>query len=233
MSVIEVDGQYRKLAEHLLGNVFIAEDESALQNSNGAVILEKSGKYVKGRYSLSGGSVGLFEGKKIGRAKNLEKLHEEIVAQEAVVNGLKDNIQHKHNEVIGFNEQLKEQAIKQSQQDINNLTNQLFALQNKIENLHAQQSTSRNRVEELQQQLESTTAAISGTRSELNELLKLIEETNAENYWKSKPRTSRQNTEYNNANTIYNEFNLSLTRQQSRINSLRQELVSRTTSLRI
>ena len=50
-----------------------------LQNSNGAVVLEKHGKYVKGKYSLTGGSVGLFEGKKIGRAKNLEKLQEEII----------------------------------------------------------------------------------------------------------------------------------------------------------
>ena len=56
-----------------------------LQNSNGVVVLEKHGKYVKGKYSLTGGSVGLFEGKKIGRVKNLEKLQEEIYAQEAVV----------------------------------------------------------------------------------------------------------------------------------------------------
>ena len=41
-------------------------------------MLERSGKYVKGKYTLSGGSVGLFEGKRIGRAKNLEKLREEI-----------------------------------------------------------------------------------------------------------------------------------------------------------
>ena len=74
MDVIEVDEQYRKLAEQLLGNVFIADDEEALENSNGAVVLERHGKYVKGKYSLTGGSVGLFEGKKIGRAKNLEKL---------------------------------------------------------------------------------------------------------------------------------------------------------------
>ena len=80
MSVIEVDDKYRKLAEHLLGNVFIAENEDALQNSNGSVVLEKNGKYVKGKYSLTGGSVGLFEGKKIGRAKNLEKLQEEIAS---------------------------------------------------------------------------------------------------------------------------------------------------------
>ena len=95
MGVIEVDEKYTNLAEHLLGNVFIAENEEALQNSNGAVVLEKTGKYVKGKYSLTGGSVGLFEGKKIGRAKNLEKLREEIDAQDEVVNELKAEIQAK------------------------------------------------------------------------------------------------------------------------------------------
>ncbi len=73
MQVIEVDSAYRGLAEHLLGNVFIAENEAAMENSNGAVVLEKTGKYVKGKYSITGGSVGLFE-EKIGRAKNLEKV---------------------------------------------------------------------------------------------------------------------------------------------------------------
>jgi len=44
-------------------------EEALAAGSNGSVILEKTGKYVKGKYSLTGGSVGLFEGKKIGRAK--------------------------------------------------------------------------------------------------------------------------------------------------------------------
>lgn len=223
LSVIEVDSNYKSLAYHLLGNVFIAEDESALENSNGHIILEKTGKYVKGKYSIIGGSVGLFEGKKIGRAKNLEKLIEEIHTQEQVVAGIRQTIQEKHNEVIGYNEQLKEQAIKQTQQEINQLTNQVFALQNKVENLHALQSTSRNRLEELQQQLETSQQSISGTRSELTELLQLIEETGSrlveieQSY-----KTAEQ--EYNSANAVYNEFNLSLTRQQSRINSIKQEL---------
>ena len=80
MDVIEVDEQYLKLADHLLGNVYIAEDEEALADSNGSLMLEKNGKYVKGKYSLTGGSVGIFEGKKIGRAKNLVKLHERNLA---------------------------------------------------------------------------------------------------------------------------------------------------------
>ena len=113
LSVVEIDGKYGELAKHLLGNVVIAENEDALTNSNGSVVLEKTGKYVKGKYSLTGGSVGLFEGKKIGRAKNLEKLAEEIAAQDIIVTELKATIQARHNEVIAFNEQLKENAIKQ------------------------------------------------------------------------------------------------------------------------
>jgi hypothetical protein len=39
---------------------------------------------------------------------------------------LKSAIQEKHDEVIGYNEQLKEQAIRQTQEDINRLTNFVF-----------------------------------------------------------------------------------------------------------
>jgi len=135
--VIEVDEAYKSLAQHLLGNVFIAENDEALENINGAIVLEKTGKYVKGKYTLTGGSVGLFEGKKIGRAKNLEKLKEEIAVQENIVNILKGDIQSKHNLVIGFNNELKENVIRQTEQEINQLTNQVFAAKNKIENLQA------------------------------------------------------------------------------------------------
>jgi len=227
IDVIEVDAQYKKLAEHLLGNVFIAENEEVLNNSNGAVVLEKTGKYVKGKYALTGGSVGLFEGKKIGRAKNLEKLRDEIAALETVVSGIKASIQEKHNEVIGFNEQLKENVIKQTQSDINTLTNQVFALQNKIENLHAQQSSSRNRLEEMQQNLESTNGSVSGTREELSTLVRQFEEVGMKLMEVEGEYKAAENA-YNEANAQYNEFNLSLTRQQSRINSLKQELAFKT-----
>ena len=88
--------------------------------------MKRHGKYVKGKYSLTGGSVGLFEGKKIGRAKNLEKILQDVIAHEKIVIGLKTEIQSRHNEVIRFNEQLKEQALRQVQEDINRLNNQLF-----------------------------------------------------------------------------------------------------------
>ena len=223
MQVIEVDDNYRQLAEHLLGNVFIAENEEALANSNGSVVLEKSGKFVKGKYSLTGGSVGLFEGKKIGRAKNMEKLQDEIRRQQTVVGNLKSAIQEKHEEVIGYNEQLKEQAIRQTQEEVNRLTNLVYSLQNKIENLHALQHTSQNKLEELQLNLEETIANIEDTRNAWTELVRIVGEL--------KEKTQAAETDYrsaevvyNNSSASYNEFNLQLTRQHSKISGLKQEL---------
>ncbi len=231
IQVIEVDEQYRRLAEHLLGNVFIAENDDVLNHSNGAVILEKTGKYVKGKYALTGGSVGLFEGKKIGRAKNLEKLYEEIQAQEAIVEGLKTAIQNKHNEVIGYNEQLKETAIKQAQEDINRLTNLVFSLQNKMENLQGMQSSSQNRLEEMQLSMEETMASIEGTRNEWTQLVNLLNEVRdklkvAEDDYRSAEAA------YNNSQAGYNEFNLQVTRQHSKINALTQELEFKSNQLK-
>lgn len=222
MDVIEVDDQYQKLAQHLLGNVYIAENEDALANSNGSVILEKNGKYVKGKYSLTGGSVGIFEGKKIGRAKNLAKLREEIAQQDVVVNALKADIQSKHNEVIAFNEQLKENAIRKAQEDINNLTNQVYSLHNKIENIHSQQQTSLQRLEEMQTNLDQTMSSIEGTRNEWMELVTAL--NGLRDTLRSSEIDYKQTEEtYNKASAEYNEFNLQVTRQQSRINALVQE----------
>lgn len=223
MSVIEVDDTYRKLAEHLLGNVFIAENEAALENSNGAVVLEKTGKYVKGKYSLTGGSVGLFEGKKIGRAKNLEKLQKEIAQLQTTVGDLKTAIQDKHNELAGYNEQLKEQAIRQTQDDINRLTNFVFSLQNKVENLHSQQDSSQGRLEELQLNLEETIAGIEDTRSAWTELVRIVSELKEKAQAAEEDYRSAEHA-YNSSSAQFNEFNLQVTRQHSRINGLKQEM---------
>ncbi|MFX7845154.1 hypothetical protein ABTK14_23145, partial [Acinetobacter baumannii] len=82
---------------------------------------------------------------------------------ESVVNLIKADIQFKHNEVIAFNDQLKEHAIKQAEQDINQLTNQVFAAKNKIENLLAAQQNGENRLQDIEQRLQDEQDAIAET----------------------------------------------------------------------
>jgi chromosome segregation protein len=223
LDVIEVDEQYRQLAGQLLGSVFIANDDSALENSNGFVILEKHGKYVKGSYTLTGGSVGLFEGKKIGRAKNLEKLREEITAQKTVVDDLNAQIQTRHNEVIAFNADLKETVIRQTEQEIQQLNNQLYGLQNKLENLQYSQSNAQNRIEDMQDQLDATHASIENVRNELGELNQTLADY-LQQLQEAETTYRNIEVEYNEINTQYNNLNLQVAREQSKISALKQEL---------
>lgn len=222
LSVVEVEEPYRKLAEQLLGNVFIADSEEALSNSNGFVVIEKQGRYVKGKFSLTGGSVGLFEGNKIGRAKNLEKLQLAIDQQQAIVDALRSTIQTRHNEVIAFNEDLREVALRQAEKEIQQLSNELFAIQNKVENLTNTQQSSGAKVTELQGQVEQITASVADVRSEFEQLNAAfsglqISLQGAENEFRSSELS------YNEATRQFNEFNLSITRQQSKISGLVQE----------
>jgi len=223
LSVIEVDEKYRKLAEYLLGNVFVAENEDALQNSNGFVVIEKTGKYVKGKYSLTGGSVGLIEGKKIGRVKNLEKLQDDILAQEVVVEKLRTEIQARHNEVIAFNEDLRENAVKETEREIQQLTNQVFALHNKLENLHSMQTSSLGRLEELNHQMLQTQQSVEGVRNQLAEYNEQLQAFTAKLAGAEEDFRTAESS-YNESTQQYNEFNLQVTRQQSKINALKQEL---------
>lgn len=223
MEVIEVEEQYRSLAIQLLGNVFIADDETALEDSNGSVILEKHGKYVKGQYTLSGGSVGLFEGKKIGRVKNLEKLHEEIIAQQKIVDDFNEQIKEKHNTVIEHNANLNEQLIRDREREIQQMNNQLFGLQNKLENFHHNQAQAQKRLAEMQAQLEQVRSTVGTAHNDLASLSKQLSENTIQ---LEEAETAYRNIEleYNEINAQYNNLNLHLHRQQSKINGLKQEL---------
>jgi chromosome segregation protein len=231
LAVIDVEEKYKPLAALLLGNVFIADSEDALENTNGFIVIEKNGKYVKGKYSLTGGSVGLFEGKKIGRAKNLEKLQEEISSQNYVVERLKEEIQARHNEVIAFNEDLRESAISDTEFEIQQLTNQVFSLHNKLENLHALQSQGQHRIEELNIQLQQTQSSVEGVRIDLQHLNEELQ-LNTNRLKDAEEAFKIEENNYNEANQQYNEFNLQVTRQQSKISALKQELEFKHNQLR-
>jgi chromosome segregation protein len=223
LDVIEVEPRYRKLAEHLLGHVLIAENDSVLETTTTHTIIEKSGKYVRGKYTLTGGSVGLFEGKKIGRAKNLEKLQLEITEQEAVVDLLKEQISKKHAEVIGFNEQLKEQAIRKTEQEILQLNNAVFAAQNKRENLQYLQENGARRIEQYQDQLEQQQDSLASIRETLETVAATLQQQRekliaAEEAYKS------AEAEFQQFAGLFNEGNLAFTRQQSKMEGIAQEL---------
>lgn len=222
LHVVEVETKYQSLIHYLLGQVVIAEDENNLPDDFDGVVLEKDGKFYKGKYSLSGGSIGLFEGKKLGRAKNLERLHEEILAQETVVLDLKHTIQMRHNEVIGFNDQLKENAIKQTEGAINQLVNHVYGIDNRMDNLRGMETNAVSRLEDLEQQQQDIHESQQTHREELDKYNTQLNELAGRLEIIEQEFTVAEQT-YNEANQSYNEYNLNVTRQQSKVTSLKQE----------
>ena len=224
LSVLEVDSKYAALASQLLGNVFIAENEQALQTEFDGILLEKTGKYVKGKYTLTGGSVGIFEGKKIGRAKNLEKLLADIQSQEKIVNELKEKIQVKHNAVLEFNELLKENEIRAIEQLVNTLINEVFANKNRLENLQLAQTSAATKLKEFEDKLQFEHTAISDTRISFEALNISLQETQTKLEAIELAYQAAEQA-YHLASGEFNEMNLQLTKQQSKIEALQQEVL--------
>ena len=224
LSVLEVDSKYAALASQLLGNVFIAENEQALQTEFDGILLEKTGKYVKGKYTLTGGSVGIFEGKKIGRAKNLEKLLADIQSQEKIVNELKEKIQVKHNAVLEFNELLKENEIRAIEQLVNTLINEVFANKNRLENLQLAQTSAATKLKEFEEKLQFEHTAIADTRIAFEALNISLQETQTKLEAIELAYQAAEQA-YHLASGEFNEMNLQLTKQQSKIEALQQEVL--------
>ena len=84
MDVVEFADPYKKLAAYLLDKVYIVNSESDIPDDvpEGTIFMARAGNISRRRFVLSGGSLGLFEGKRLGRAKNLEKLDKEIAKLE-------------------------------------------------------------------------------------------------------------------------------------------------------
>ena len=233
LSVVTVDDQYAELAKRLLGHVYVTNDDADISGvalKNGNVLVSKSGKMVAGKYTLGGGSIGLFEGNKIGRAKNLERLAKEIAELTATTTELKQYIADTQTQITGFNMALNDKAIEQARQEINRLQNHSVNLGNRVENYEQLNQQGDKRLQELQAQLDHTHENIKGTRADLEKItgeLKALQLTiqNAEADFQAVEK------EFNEITQQYNQQNIVYTRQHSKLDNLQQELQFRTNQL--
>jgi len=233
LSVVNVDKQYQALAEHLLGHVYIAESEDVLTRAdvhNGNVLIEKNGKVLRGKYTLGGGSIGLFEGNKIGRAKNLERLAAEIGELAESTTALRQQISETQTMITGFNQELNDKAIEQCRNEINRLNNQSINLAHRIENFEHLNQTGAKRLQDLEEQLADTQENISGTRGELDEINTELQALHTA-IQKAAEEFAMVEQDFNMAQQQYNNQNIQYTRQQSKIESLKQELSFRNNQL--
>lgn len=134
--VINIADDYKPLIESLLGNVYIFNgdvEELEVSDHQNITIISSKGTFLKKGYSLSGGSVGLFEGKKIGRKQNLEKLAVYIENNTKT----RDQEKAKFDKAIKDIEQLKSddlhKTIESLRKELNTTTQEKVKLEHQVQ----------------------------------------------------------------------------------------------------
>ena len=233
LDVVSYDEQYAALANKLLGNTWICEDEARIQQIElpaNMVAVVKTGRMIRGAHFLGGGSVGSFEGNKIGRAKNLERLAGEIKQHTEETTGLKNQLAEAQKELAGHNAALNDKTIEQTKQEISRMQNLVINLGHKIENFEQLNQQSDKRTGEIKKQLDDTQNSIHDVRVEMGKLSASLAELKTAIDEAEKDFRS-VDLGFNEVSRNYNQQNIAYTRQHSRLDTIKQELRFRTNQL--
>ncbi|MBN7816656.1 chromosome segregation protein SMC [Algoriphagus pacificus] len=222
--IIEFDVKYSRLINFILDNVYIVQgDHKDFPEDNESIFISESGKFTKRKFSLSGGSVGLFEGKRIGRAKNLEKLDKEIKDLNKKVSATRNNLDQKLSDLMKLKEVSYKKALEESQKQINEINQNYVSVRTKKEQLAELLSSNANKREDILDRIASLEESLTEIQPRLfeekaeyesaHEDLEVLNETLEE----ESAKLSEKSQAFNQENILYHQ-------QLNRVNSLDQEI---------
>ncbi len=241
LQIVETEHLYDNLMQHLLRNVYVLmndqEDASSIDLPDDSyTLLSQNGKYVRTSRSLSGGSVGLFSGKRIGRNKNLEELQKEIALLEKNRIKIRSEAEKNNEKLSKLKAQLSE-AIKETrlaEETFNKLNNETGTLKNRLENLTQNISSNQKRIEEIKKQIaDLETSYFSHSEGYEQQLLEL-----EKNYLgligkrdEKQQVVELMNKELEVLNTQFNQQNIQFIQLKNKIDTIVRDLAFRNSQL--
>ena len=222
---IETETAYKRLINYLLENVLVTDSDEIAKSlsTNDIILLSKSGRMVQRRYSLSGGSVGLFEGKKIGRKKNLEVLEVEIAQLEKDETKLSSQFYSLRSTLENLKSKITTDQITEERQKLNKLSQEKVSFLTRLENFENILHDARVKYESAILQIEELSGANQRIEVDLVAKINAVE--------KAKAGISEKDGSYRKiaddlsvASNSYNAKNIDFIRQQNKVNTLQREL---------
>ncbi len=228
VDLIQVDMVYQTLFNYLLQNVLIVENDGdilsfAHSENHSLVLLNKSGSFTKRKYSLSGGSVGLFEGKKIGRKKNLEVLEKEIKDTEGVASDLQKQLSQVRGDISFLKSTEQKATIQKAQNELNQTRQQKVFLQTRIDNFSTFIQEADDKKKRANEHIVGLKKTIENIDSQLVERKKASDDiknqmTAADGSYRSVADLMSE------LSTAFNEKNVEFIRQENKVSTLQREL---------
>lgn len=228
MDVVQVEEKYLPLVQHLLKNVWLSPEKSEkelirLAEGTQITLLHTDGNYVIRPSSISGGSVGLFEGKRIGRAKNLERLAKEIKKLQSDLDRFTDKKEENEALIKRYAQQSIQAEIEELKAQIQRSTNELIGVKTKHEQYKDFIQSSQNRKADIAQKLKEI-------REKLQVLGPTLEEQK-EKFEKDSKEISLLQENYDliseeliEISSAFNQANIRLHQQQNKVSGLEKDL---------
>ncbi|MDB5023446.1 MAG: smc [Mucilaginibacter sp.] len=228
LSVIEVDKHYQNLCNYLLKDVYLVGDSSendlnTTSITDDVVLIGKSGKFNKSKLTMAGGSVGLFEGKRIGRAKNLENLAKEIKSVENGLNLLRNRSEELQSKLVALKSSGKSDQISQQQQDLNRLNTELITVKTRQEQYQAFIENSRSRKEDIAQKINGIQDETRSLQPELAEL-KTQKQIQGDLLTEKQQAFNELNEYISVQSNAYNQENIRFHQQQNKVSGLLKDM---------
>ncbi|MEN7551461.1 chromosome segregation protein SMC [Rapidithrix thailandica] len=224
IEIVEYDEKYQFLVHYLLEEVYVVtQNQESLPQTKEATFITQNGKIIRKKYSVSGGSVGLFEGKKIGRAKNIEKLSEEIKQLEKRQAELEKLIEQKLTDMQRLKEELKRGEIETLKTEVSRINEEYITIKTKKEQFASLLEDQANKRETIFEQLEQLNETIRENTPKVAEeeetLLNLQDQ-----YEEFSEELMRHNEETSSKSAVYNQQNILFHRQTNQLESLEKEI---------
>lgn len=222
--IVEYDTRYKHLVAYILDDTYIVSGpESSIPEDKESVFITQNGKVTKRKYSISGGSVGLFEGKRIGRAKNLDKLQVTVKKLQKKLEEIEENYKQKQQELEKLKSQTRKIPIENLQKEISLLRQELVSFETKQEQMAGLLSSNTVRKEDIIENIGNLTEETS-TLAPATEKLKADLETQNEKIHALSVELSTYKELLDEKSKKYNEENILYHQRQNKLNNLDQEI---------
>ncbi len=143
LEVVDFEPKFAPVVHYLLRNVYIIREidsEQILVQDDSIVVLSQDGRLIRRKHIVTGGSVGLFEGKKLGRKKNLKKLGQtlkklttKIEQKEAILDDINDRL-------ASLDEEDHGSLLDEERKNLEELKRQEVYLQSQLEHFQNMES---------------------------------------------------------------------------------------------
>lgn len=221
--IIEYDQKYRKLMSFILDKVYIYEgDVKAIPSTDDNTFITKNGKLTRRKFSISGGSVGLFEGKKIGRARNMEKLEKEIKEHTQKLNEIRSSLVEKQADLEKLRNNKLRQQMEEVQDDIRQVNEEFVSIRTKREQFAQMLNSADLRREDILEKIDTLLNEIDELKPKAQQAAHELDHHDVRLTTMSDDLAANSEL-LSQKSAAYNEQNIFFHQQENRVKSIDQE----------